>query len=281
MTDQPEVTPETTQTEAPIDVETNVETPSQVAAADALQETKTPKTTPKSIGDLSMGDELKGRVKRTELFGAFVDVGVGMDGLLHISQLGQNVRNVEDVVKSGEEVTVYVLKVDKDNGRIALSLAKPAAVTWDNIEEGMIVTGTVVKLEKFGAFVDFGAERPGMIHVSEMASGYVNSPSDVLKEGEEVRAAVIKVNRKKRRIDLSIKRLEEPIETVREVEQEPVAEEYMPNAMETAFRKAYAAEGEEFPERRTDRRRDRKSGKHDRRRELDDIFERTLRHGKN
>ncbi|MFN8529846.1 MAG: S1 RNA-binding domain-containing protein [Anaerolineae bacterium] len=238
----------------------------------------------KSINDLSVGDELKGRVKRIELYGAFVDVGVGTDGLLHISQLGQQVRNVEDVVKAGDEITVYVLRVDPTAGRIALSMAKPPAMSWDDIKEGMTVTGKVVKLEKFGAFVDFGAERPGMVHVSEMANGYVASPSDVLKEGDEVKAAIIKVNRKKRRIDLSIKALEAPPEPVKVEASEP--EEHVPNAMEFAFRRAYEAQGEDFPDREDDRRgrdrrRDKKQDKRGRQREMDDIYERTLRGHRN
>ncbi|MDX2160159.1 MAG: S1 RNA-binding domain-containing protein [bacterium] len=236
-----------------------------------------------SIQDLSVSMELKGRVKRIELYGAFVDVGVGTDGLLHISQLGQQVRNVEDVLKPGDEVTVYVLRVDPAAGRIALSLQKPPAMSWDDIKEGMVVTGKVVKLEKFGAFVDFGAERPGMVHVSEMANGYVASPGDVLKEGEEVRAAVIKVNKQKRRIDLSIKAMEAPPEPVKIEATEP--EEYVPNAMEIAFRRAYEAQGEDMPERDDRRRNDRdrrggggrKQDKRNRQREMDDIFERTLR----
>ena len=141
------------------------------------------------------------------------------------------------------------------------------------------MTGKVVKLEKFGAFVDFGAERPGMVHVSEMANGYVASPSDVLKEGDEVKAAVIKVNRKKRRIDLSIKALEAPPEPVKVEASAP--EEHVPNAMEYAFRRAYESQGEEFPERDDrrgrERRRDKKPDKRGRQREMDDIFERTLR----
>ncbi|MEP7291371.1 MAG: S1 RNA-binding domain-containing protein, partial [Chloroflexota bacterium] len=165
---------------------------------------------PSSMDELESGMALTGRIKRIELFGAFVDVGVGHDGLLHISQLGRpNVRNVEDVVKVGEEVTVYVLRVEKETGRIALSLEQPPAVSWDTIQEGGVVTGKVVRLEKFGVFVDIGAERPGMIHVSELASGYVNSPSDVVKVGDEVQARIIKVNKKKHRIDLSLKAMEE------------------------------------------------------------------------
>lgn len=244
---------------------------------------------PTSINDLRVGMELKGKVKRLELYGAFVDVSVGTDGLLHISQLGQPVRNVEDVVKVGDEISVFVLRIDPTQGRIALSLQKPAAMSWDDIKEGMTVTGKVVKLEKFGAFVDFGAERPGMIHVSEMANGYVASPSDVVKEGDEVTASVIKVNRKKRRIDLSIKALEAPPEPVKaQAPDEP--EEYVPNAMELAFRKAYKASGEDFPEPEFEerrwggkddrKRRDKKSDKRNRQREYDDIYDRTLRGGR-
>lgn len=189
---------------------------------------------PSSLDELAPGMAVKGTVKRLELYGAFVDIGVGQDGLLHISQLGKpNVRNVEDVVKAGEEVVVYVLKVEKEAGRIALSLVKPPAFSWDNLAEGQIVTGRVVRLEKYGVFIDIGAERPGMIHVSELASGYVNSPSDVVNVGDEVKAKIIKLNRKKRRIDMSLKALEEPVE----VPVEP-SDERVPTAMELAFMRA-------------------------------------------
>lgn len=234
-------------------------------------------TKPSSMDELEAGMELKGIVKRIELFGAFVDIGVGHDGLLHISQLGKpNVRNVEDVVKPGEEITVYVLKVEKDTGRIALSLTKPPEMSWDDIKEGSVVTGTVVRLEKFGVFVDIGAERPGMIHVSELASGYVNAPSDVVKVGDEVKAQIIKVNRKKRRIDLSLKALEEPVEIPQEVQAE---DEYQPTAMELALRRAMEANGETYePLPKPSRKRDRRGDKRERQRDqMEDIFERTLR----
>ncbi len=236
-------------------------------------------TKPSSIAELETGMELKGTVKRIELFGAFVDIGVGHDGLLHISQLGKpNVRNVEDVVKPGEEITVYVLKIEPDTGRIALSLTQPPEMSWDDIKEGSTVTGTVVRLEKFGVFVDIGAERPGMIHVSELASGYVNSPSDVVKVGDEVKAQIIKVNRKKRRIDLSLKALEEPVEIPKEVQNEE--EEYQPTAMELALRRAMEANGETYtpPAKPGRSKRERRGNKRDRQRDqMEDIFERTLR----
>ena len=234
--------------------------------------------TPSSVDELESGMALKGKVKRIELFGAFVDVGVGHDGLLHISQLGRpNVRNVEDVVKAGEEVTVYVLRVEKDTGRIALSLEQPPAVSWDNIQEGGVVTGKVVRLEKFGVFVDIGAERPGMIHVSELASGYVNSPSDVVKVGDEVQAKIIKVNRKKHRIDLSLKAMEEPV-VVEQDPDEPEVEQ--PTAMELALRRAMEANGETYePAPKNSRsKRERRGNKREQQRDqMEDIFERTLR----
>lgn len=235
---------------------------------------------PGSIDELASGMELKGTVKRIELFGAFVDIGVGHDALLHISQLGRpNVRNVEDVVKVGEEITVYVLRVEKDTGRIALSLEQPPAMPWDNITEGSVVTGKVVRLEKFGVFVDIGAERPGMIHVSELASGYVNSPSDVVKVGDEVQARIIKVNRKKHRIDMSLKALEEPVAITPEPEEEEEAA--APTAMEMALRRAMEANGEDYepaPKGGGRSKRERRGNKREQQREqLEDIFERTLR----
>lgn len=241
---------------------------------------------PGSIEELRTSTELKGTVKRIELYGAFVDIGVGVDGLLHISQLGKpNVRNVEDVVKTGEEITVYVLKVDLENRRIALSLVKPPMMSWDDVREGTVVTGQVVRLEKFGVFVEIGAERPGMIHVSELANGYVNSPSDVVKVGDDVRAQIIKVNRKKKRIDLSLKALEMPPEPSPKAAAAAAAsqeeDEYVPTAMELALRRAMEANGQTMPERETSGRGGKKNKRGDqkrkREREMEDIFERTLR----
>jgi len=135
--------------------------------------------------------------------------------LIHISQLvGENpdepIKSVEDVLKPGAEVDVYVRKV-KD-GRVELTMMKPLDVEWRDLKKGMTVKGTVTRLEKFGAFVEIGAERPGLIHISEMAHGYVRQPSDVVKEGDEVEAQVLDFNRKKKQIKLSIKALQpEPV----------------------------------------------------------------------
>jgi transcriptional accessory protein Tex/SPT6 len=225
---------------------------------------------PKSVGDLTPKMELKGTVKRIELFGAFVDIGVGQDALLHISQLGKpNVRNVEDVVKAGDEITVYVMKVDPAAGRVALSLVKPPDVTWDDLREGNIVTGKIVRVESFGAFVDIGAERPGMIHVSELSDNYIGSASDVAKVGEVVQARIIKVDRKGRKIDLSLKAAEEPVQMPLDEEEDS----NIPTAMELALREAMDSK-ETSRDRRDKRERDKRDKQ---RRQQDDIIARTLR----
>jgi small subunit ribosomal protein S1 len=231
-------------------------------------------TAPSSVAELAPSMQVRGTIKRIELYGAFVDIGVGQDALLHVSQLGKpNVRNVEDVVKVGQQVDAYILRVDREANRIALSLVKPPAVDWDQLQEGQTVTGTVVRMEPFGVFVDIGAERPGMIHVSELASGYVNSPSDVVKVGQEVNAQIIKLNRKKKRIDMSLKALEEPVR----MPVEPEDNEPLPTAMELALRRAMqgGAEDDEQPSRRQNQRTNAKGGK--RREQLEDILQRTLR----
>ena len=228
-----------------------------------------------SIKDLKPKMELRGKVKKIELYGAFVDIGVGRDGLLHISQLStERVKNVNDVVKEGDEITVWVRNVDPEQGRIDLTMMPPAGMAWSEIQPGQVLTGKVVRVEKFGAFVDVGAERPGMVHVSELANGYVNSPLEVVKVGSEVQVKVIKVNSKKKQIDLSIKALEEPIQFTQDDDDENV-----PTAMELALRNALQGtdmETEiEAPRKKQPRREKVRSDSH--RKQQDDILTRTLR----
>lgn len=154
--------------------------------------------------------KLSGKVLKTTLAGALVDVGQNIPGVIHISQLSTDtVNKVEDVVKEGQTVDVWVRRVKKD--RIELTMIQPLALEWKEIEPDMVVKGKIVRLEPYGAFVDIGAERPGMVHVSELAHGYVKTPSEVVKEGDEVETKVLEVNRKKKQIRLSIKALEPEI----------------------------------------------------------------------
>ena len=170
-------------------------------------------TTPElaSTPTLEPKTKLSGKVLKTTLAGALVDVGQNVPGVIHISQLSpDSINKVEDVVKEGQSVEVWVRRVKKD--RIELTMIQPLALEWKEIEPDMVVKGKVVRLETYGAFFDIGAERPGMIHVSELAHGFVKTPGEVVKEGDEVEAKVLEVNRKKKQIKLSIKALEPEIE---------------------------------------------------------------------
>ena len=151
---------------------------------------------------------------------------------MHISQIGRSdFRNIEEVFNVGDTVEAYVLKVDGAN-RIALTMDKPPALPWSKIKKGETYKGTVTRIETYGAFIDIGAERPGMVHVSEMADGYVQSPEDVVQVGAEVDVRVLKLNKRNRQIDLSMKSPQE------EIQQALEPEEDVPSAMELAFRRA-------------------------------------------
>ncbi|MDW8326774.1 MAG: S1 RNA-binding domain-containing protein [Anaerolineales bacterium] len=195
---------------------------------------------PLRLEDLKPKMRLTGTVKKVELFGAFVDVGAERHGLVHISQLRpERVNNVSDVVKEGDRVTVWVKKVDPANGRLDLTMIEPLAVEWSELKRGQIYTGKVTKTEKFGAFVDIGAERPGLVHISEMATYRVRDVGEVVQAGNEVRVQVIGVNPRRKQIRLSMKAVEV---AEREAEaEEPAEEEENLTTMQLAFRRAQQA----------------------------------------
>jgi len=173
-----------------------------------------------------------GKVLKIALAGAVLDIGVGQPAAIHISQLispsDEPIKRVEDVLQIGQEIDVWVKKV-KD-GRIELTMIKPLDLEWRDIKKGMNIKGKVVRLEKFGAFVEIGAERPGLVHISEMAHGYVKQPSDVVKEGDEIEAQILDFNRRKKQIKLSMKALlpepvkvEEPVRNIEAYQPKPAA----------------------------------------------------------
>ena len=151
-----------------------------------------------------------GRVVKIGLAGAIIDIGGETPAALHVSQIlapdDEPIKRVEDILEVGQEIEVWVRKV-KDE-RVELTMKKPLDLEWRDIKKDMVVKGKVVRLETFGAFVDVGAERPGLIHISELAHGYVRTPSEVVKEGDEIETMIIEVHRRKKQIKLSIKALE-------------------------------------------------------------------------
>jgi transcriptional accessory protein Tex/SPT6 len=199
-----------------------------------------------SIHTLKMGQHLPGRVKNITSFGAFVDIGIPQDGLVHISKLSRHkVDKVTDVVSEGQEVDVWVKKVDKKRGRISLTMVKPVKLRLKDIEEGAEIDGTVTRLESYGAFVDIGSDRDGLVHISQVTHDYIKHPNEALAVGDSVAVKILKVNRKKRQVDLSIKALLPPpveevkapvkFEPVSEAESKAEADEPVPTAMALAY----------------------------------------------
>jgi len=222
---------------------------------------------PTSIHELKPKMKLQGTVKKVELFGAFIDLGVGVDGLVHISQLRtERVNRVDEVVSEGEQVTVWVSKVDPKAKRIGLTMIEPPAVEWDEVRAGQVYTGKVKRVERYGAFVDIGLSRDGLVHVSELTSDYIQHPSEVIKVDDEVQVKVLKVDHRKRRLELSRKALEEI-----ELEGEELEVEELPTAMEIALREARQDVGKESRDRPKSRQKRIRQ-----RQEQDDIIARTL-----
>ncbi len=193
---------------------------------------------PQRLEDLQRKMKLTGTVKKVELFGAFVDVGVGRDGLVHISSLSKKpVNKVEDVVKEGDTVTVWVRRVDLQQGRIDLTMVEPSAMDWEDIKPGSVMTGKVVKIERFGAFVELGVERPGLIHISELATYRVEEVTEIVKLNQEVEVKVLAVDARKKQIKLSIKALDVFVIEPDENEEVPLT------AMQIALQRAQTGQG--------------------------------------
>jgi small subunit ribosomal protein S1 len=163
--------------------------------------------------NLVPGRVVRGKITGFKPFGAFVDLGGGLDGMLHISELGYNrVEKPEDVLALGQEVDCVVLKMEEDDKgrpRISLSLKALAADPWvdatKNLHEGSRVRGPIVRLATFGAFVQIAPGVEGLVHISELGAGRrINHPKEVVKVGQDVEASVLAVDHDKRRLSLSL-----------------------------------------------------------------------------
>lgn len=237
-----------------------------------------PATTVGDINDLKPKMKLTATVERLELYGAFVDVGVGSSAILHISKMGKRVNRVSDVLAVGDEVVVWIDSVDPDKGQITVTMQEPLAVEWGDLQVGQVYSGTVTRLEKFGAFVDIGAEKEGLVHISGVLHEYVKHPSEAVKVGEEIQVKVLGFSKRKRRIDLSRKALLESPEAALP-EEDDIAEEEeevaLPTAMEIALRRAMANGEEAQPQ--TKKKSASKSVSQQKRDVQEDILTRTLK----
>jgi small subunit ribosomal protein S1 len=162
-----------------------------------------------------VGQRVKGTVSRLADFGAFIELMPGVDGLIHVSELSwtKKIRKPSDVLKAGEQVEVVVLGVNAAEKRISLGLKQALGDPWEEAEQkfqpGTVVEGPVTSLTNFGAFVELGGGIEGMVHISDITSEKrLNHAKEALSAGQTVRAAVVEVDRARRRIRLSIKQLE-------------------------------------------------------------------------
>ena len=188
-----------------------------------------------AFANLEAGMKVPGVVRRLTDFGAFVDIGDGVEGLLHVSEMAYSrVNHPSDVVSEGDEITVMVLGVDRERERISLGLKQTIPDPWSTVGEryvvGQKVTGEVTRVVDFGAFVKLEDGIEGLVHISELSHKHVAKAEDVVKSGDQVEVKVISVDPEARRIGLSIKELEP------KPQPQPKAKQAQPTAAESSDR---------------------------------------------
>ena len=181
-----------------------------------LQDTRSQEADDVRAG-IRKGARLEGTVTRIEPYGAFVDLGAGVEGLIHVSELKhERVEHPQDAVQTGAELTVVVIRVkglgDRRGERISLSLKALETDPWDKVKgqfpPGSVVEGKVESLEDYGAIVALADNVTGMVHVSEIADRRIAHPREVLSIGDSVRVAVLELDKRRRRLRLSMRQAE-------------------------------------------------------------------------
>jgi small subunit ribosomal protein S1 len=178
---------------------------------------------------MNVGDLVTGTISNIVDFGAFVDLD-GIDGLIHISELSwSHVNHPSEVLTIGQKVEVRVLDIDRDRQRISLGLKQTQKDPWQQVFENRqvneIVHGRVTKLVSFGAFVEIEEGVEGLIHISELAQHHVEDPSEIVRPGQEVNVKIIEIDPERRRLSLSLKRLEPEYRIHEDAMAEEVGEE--------------------------------------------------------
>ncbi|HMQ35545.1 MAG TPA: S1 RNA-binding domain-containing protein, partial [Chloroflexaceae bacterium] len=159
------------------------------------------------LASMRVGDVVEGVITGYASFGAFADIGVGKDGLIHVSELAEGrVEKAEDAVKVGDRFQFKVLEVDPEGTRISLSLRRAQRTQkMQGLEPGQVIEGTVSGIAPFGAFVDIGVGRDGLVHISALSTSRVNRVEDVVKVGDKVTVRVIEVDQQSKRISLTMR----------------------------------------------------------------------------
>jgi len=162
------------------------------------------------LSELREGDIRRGKISSIRSFGVFVDLG-GADGLAHLSELSwERNKAPEELFKVGDEIDVYIMKVDQETKKIALSLRRASPELWEEIVDkyhvGQVVPGVITKLVTFGAFARIEGPVEGLIHVSELVDRRITHPKEVVKEGDIVPLKILRVERERHRLGLSLRR---------------------------------------------------------------------------
>jgi small subunit ribosomal protein S1 len=158
-----------------------------------------------------VGARVRGKVRNLTTYGAFVELEEGIDGMVHVSDMSwtRKINHPSEMVKKGDEVDALVLDVDADSQRISLGMKQLSTDPWDEIEThykiGDVVKGTVSKITSYGAFIELDNDIDGLVHISQISEERIETIKDVLDEGAEVEARVIKIDKDERRIGLSVK----------------------------------------------------------------------------
>ena len=179
---------------------------------------------------LQRGEVVTGTISNIVDFGAFVDLD-GIDGLIHISELSWgHVNHPSEVLSIGDEVSVKVLDIDRDRQRISLGLKQTQEDPWERVVRtynvGDVLEGKVTKVVSFGAFVEIMEGVEGLVHISELAQHHVENPREVVEPGDEVKVKILEIDEERRRLSLSLKRVEGQVLPRREVTPvEPVDEQ--------------------------------------------------------
>jgi small subunit ribosomal protein S1 len=179
----------------------------------ALQETRE-SLKDRLLDELNEGDVRTGRVTSLAEFGAFVNIE-GADGLVHLSEISwERIEHPREILKVGQEVQVKVIAVDHDRKRIGLSIRQLQEDPWikkvGDIKEGQLVEGTITHLTKFGAFARLSEDLEGLVHISELSEQRVGHPKEIVREDDVVTLRVIKIDPERRRIGLSLRKVDSP-----------------------------------------------------------------------
>lgn len=197
---------------------------------------------------LNVGEIVEGTVMRFTDYGAFIDLG-GIDGLLHISEISWGkLKHPKEVLEIGDKVKVKILSMNDEKGKISLGLKQTTPEPWsvigDKYQIGQVVTGNVVQIKEYGAFVELEPGLDGLVHISEVAHKRVNNIADEISVGQTVNAKILDIDTERKRISLSIKQTMDPPEVEEDSEEREEADEPAVEPVDEVVEKAAEASEE-------------------------------------